>query len=198
MISRMMLAFTSLLITTCGAGSDSSERTGSLMTKTTTDVLSVPFETITGERTSLNDFAGKAVLIVNVASECGFTPQYAGLQALYEEWSDSGFVVLGFPANDFGAQEPGSNEEILEYCTSRFNVTFPMMAKVSVKGPDKHPLFTYLTEQSPLAGEIKWNFTKFLLDKEGRVVARFDTSVEPRSPEVRDAIRKALWHGPEI
>jgi glutathione peroxidase len=150
--------------------------------------LNMPFKTITGHDTTLADFQGKVLLVVNVASECGYTPQYAGLERLYEQFKDSGLVVIGFPANNFGSQEPGTNEQILKFCQSKFNVTFPMMAKVSVKGKDKHPLFTYLTEQSSVKGEIKWNFSKFLLDREGTLVARFDSGVAPDAPELTSRI----------
>ncbi len=150
------------------------------------------FATIMGDTTSLASFDGKVVLIVNVASECGNTPQYAGLESLYLKYKDSGLVIIGFPANNFGGQEPGSNEQILQFCTSKYAVTFPMMAKVSVKGTDKNPLFVALTEKSKLPGEIKWNFSKFLLDRHGNLVARFDPTVKPDAPELVSAIRKLL------
>ena len=136
------------------------------------DYKEIPFETITGDTVSLKDFEGKVVLVVNTASRCGFTKQYAGLEELYREKKDEGLVIIGFPADNFGGQEPGSNEEILNFCVTKFDVTFPMMAKISVKGNDQHPLYKYLTKQSPLPGEIGWNFNKFLLDKEGNVAAR--------------------------
>jgi len=150
------------------------------------------FATITGDTTDLAAYDGRVVLIVNTASKCGYTPQYAGLEELYRTYKDSGLVVIGFPANNFGGQEPGSNEQILQFCTGRFDVTFPMMAKVSVKGNDKHPLFRYLTEQSPLPGEIGWNFSKFLLDRDGRLVARWDSGVKPVSDEIVNGIKEAL------
>ncbi len=156
------------------------------------DYRTLPLETITGDTTSLAALHGKAIVLVNVASECGYTPQYAGLEELHRSYKDSGLVVIGFPANNFGGQEPGTNSQILKFCTSRFDVTFPMMAKVSVKGADKHPLFIWLTERSPLPGEIKWNFSKFVLDREGNLVARFDSGVEPMSEEMRGAVAKAL------
>ncbi|MBD3401564.1 redoxin domain-containing protein [candidate division GN15 bacterium] len=152
----------------------------------------IPFETITGEPARLQDYRGNVILLVNVASECGYTPQYEGLQALYESYKDSGLVVIGFPANNFGGQEPGSNEEILEFCQTKFDVTFPMMAKISVKGEDKHPLYRYLTEKSPAPGEISWNFNKFLLDREGNVVARYDSKVTPRNSELETKVTELL------
>ncbi len=145
---------------------------------------------IDGKPTPLAEFKGKVVLLVNVASKCGFTPQYAGLEKLYEQYKDRGFVIVGVPANNFGGQEPGTNEEIKTFCSRNYNVSFPMMSKVSVKGDDKTPLYQYLTESS--GGEIKWNFTKFLVDKNGKVVARFEPKVTPDSPEVTSAIEKAL------
>ena len=144
---------------------------------------------IDGKPAPLSAYQGKVVLIVNVASRCGFTPQYAGLEALYEKYKDRGFAILGFPANNFGSQEPGTNEEIKTFCSSKYNVTFPMYSKISVKGDDKAPLYQFLTATG---GEIQWNFTKFLVDKSGKVVARFEPKVTPESPEVAEAIEKAL------
>jgi glutathione peroxidase len=144
---------------------------------------------IDGSPAPLSAYQGKVVLIVNVASRCGFTPQYAGLESLYEKYKDRGFVILGFPANNFGSQEPGTNEEIKTFCSSKYNVTFPMYSKISVKGDDKAPLYQFLTATG---GEIQWNFTKFLVDKNGKVVARFEPKVTPESPDVAAAIEKAL------
>ena len=156
------------------------------------DYRTIPFNTIGGNGSSLAAFKGKVVLVVNVASECGYTPQYEGLQKLYQNYKDKGLVLVGFPANNFGAQEPGTNEQILTFCQTKYHVTFPMMAKISVKGKDKHPLFTYLTEQSPIKGEIKWNFSKFLLDKDGKLVARYDSGVKPEDPELTSRIESLL------
>ncbi len=153
-----------------------------------TDYRVIPFKTIAGHDSSLADFHGKVVLIVNVASQCGFTPQYKDLEALYEKYKARGFVVVGFPANNFGSQEPGTNEEILKFCSTTYHVTFPMMAKVSVKGDDKHPLFKYLTEESPVTGEIKWNFSKFLLDRQGNLVARYPSETKPLDPKLTGRI----------
>jgi len=150
---------------------------------------------IDGQPVSLSQFKGKVVLIVNVASRCGYTPQYAGLEALYRKYKDRGFVVLGFPANNFMGQEPGTNEEIKEFCSRTYNVTFPMFAKISVKGSDKAPLYQFLTDKKAnpsTGGEIGWNFTKFLAGKDGRVIARFNSSVKPDSAEVIQAIEAAL------
>ena len=145
---------------------------------------------IDGKPAPLSAYQGKVVLIVNVASRCGFTPQYAGLEALYEKYKDRGFVILGFPANNFGGQEPGTNEEIKTFCSTKYNVTFPMYSKISVKGDDKAPLYQFLTAAT--GSEIQWNFTKFLVDKSGKVIARFEPKVTPESPEVASAIEKAL------
>ncbi len=159
---------------------------------TTANYTEISFETIHGEPASLNDFKGKVVLAVNVASKCGYTPQYKGLEELYKNHKDNGLVVIGFPANNFGNQEPGTEEEILEFCTSNFGVTFPMMSKVSVKGDDKHPLFAYLTEESNIPGEIKWNFSKFLFDREGNLVARYESGVTPQDDELTGKISELL------
>ena len=145
---------------------------------------------IEGKPAPLSAYQGKVVLIVNVASRCGFTPQYAGLEALYEKYKDRGFVILGFPANNFGGQEPGTNEEIKTFCSTKYNVTFPMYSKISVKGDDKAPLYQFLTDAT--GSEIQWNFTKFLVDKDGKVVARFESKVTPESLDIAAAIEKAL------
>ena len=145
---------------------------------------------IDGKAAPLSAYDGKVVMLVNVASRCGYTPQYSGLEALYEKYKDRGLVILGFPANNFGGQEPGTNEEIKTFCSAKYNVTFPMYAKVSVKGEDTTPLYQFLTQAK--GGEIKWNFTKFLTDKHGKVIARFEPNVTPDSPEVRSAIEAAL------
>ncbi|WP_369899903.1 glutathione peroxidase [Bacillus manliponensis] len=150
-------------------------------------------KTITGEEVSLRKYEGKALVIVNVASKCGFTPQYKGLQALYEKYETEGLEILGFPCNQFGAQEPGNEEEITSFCELNFGVTFPMFAKVDVNGKNAHPLFTYLTEQAPgILGmkAVKWNFTKFLVDSEGNVVNRFAPQTKPE--ELEKEIEKLL------
>lgn len=149
---------------------------------------------IDGKPMPLAEFKGKVVLVVNVASRCGYTPQYSALEAVYEKYKDQGLVIVGFPANNFGAQEPGSNEEIKTFCSRKYNVTFPMYSKVSVKGEDQTPLYQYLTTKTApsIAGEIKWNFTKFLVDRNGNVVQRFESAVTPDSKEVVSAIEKQL------
>jgi len=149
---------------------------------------------IDGKPMPLSDFKGKVVLLVNVASRCGYTPQYSALESLYEKYKDQGFVIVGFPANNFGGQEPGSNEEIKTFCSRKYNVTFPLYGKVSVKGDDQTPLYQYLTKQTDpsIMGEIKWNFTKFLVDRKGQVVQRFESAVTPDSKEVVSAVEKQL------
>jgi glutathione peroxidase len=152
-------------------------------------------KTIDGDKVSLSAYRGKVVLFVNVASKCGFTPQYAALESVYEKYKDKGFVIIGVPANNFAQQEPGTDAEIKTFCSNKYNVTFPMMSKVSVLGDDKAPLYVYLTgkETDPkFAGDIKWNFTKFLFDRDGNPVARFEPKTTPDSPEVTEAIEKAL------
>ncbi len=150
---------------------------------------------IDGKDVNLADYKGKVVMIVNVASKCGFTPQYKALEAVYEKYKEQGFVIIGFPANNFKSQEPGSDDEIKKFCTDKYNVTFPMMSKISVKGEDKAPLYKFLTEE-PTAGDFKgdisWNFNKFLVDRNGQVFARFASPTKPDDAQVTGAIEKAL------
>lgn len=157
-------------------------------------LYSFTLSSIDGKPAPLAEYKGKVILLVNVASQCGYTPQYSALEAIYEKYKDRGFVILGFPANNFGAQEPGTNEEIKTFCTRKYNVTFPMYSKISVKGPDQAPLYSYLTKETGagIAGEIQWNFTKFLVDREGKVVERFEPAVTPDSKDVTSAIEKQL------
>lgn len=157
--------------------------------------LDFELKDIDGNQKKLSDFKGSVVLMVNVASRCGHTPQYKGLQSLYEKYKDQGLVVIGVPANNFGAQEPGTEQEIKEFCTTEYNVTFPMMSKISVAGDDKHPLYQWLTDEKrngDFGGEIGWNFTKFLIDRNGNVIARFNTPTKPEDPKVVETIEKAL------
>jgi glutathione peroxidase len=152
-------------------------------------------DALNGTPTPLGNFKGKVMLVVNVASQCGYTPQYEGLQALYAKYKDQGLVITGFPANNFGGQEPGTNEEIGAFCRSKFGVTFPMFSKISVLGRDKAPLYQYLTDKAAnpkTGGEIQWNFTKFLVDRNGKVIQRFEPDVEPQSKELVSAIEAAL------
>ena len=158
-------------------------------------VHDIDLQTLSGDAASLGNFAGSTVLVVNVASQCGLTPQYAGLQRLYERFADRGLVVAGFPCNQFGAQEPGTSDEISEFCSVNYGVTFPMFAKIDVNGPDRHPLYAELTDVPDAegkAGDIQWNFEKFLLGPDGKVLARFRPMTEPEAPEVLSAIEASL------
>jgi glutathione peroxidase len=179
-----------------------------------TDALTdIPLKTITNQDASLGDYAGKVALVVNVASKCGLTPQYEGLEKLYESYQDRGFVVLGFPANDFAGQEPGSDAEIADFCTTTFAVDFPMFSKITVTGADKHPLYAALTQAAPVAQgdaegfrerlrgygmtpnpepEVLWNFEKFLIARDGTVAGRFAPTTTPDDPALVGAIEAAL------
>lgn len=157
-------------------------------------VYDFTLNSIDGKPSPLASYKGKVVMIVNVASQCGYTPQYTALESIYEKYKDQGFVILGFPANNFGAQEPGTNEEIKAFCTRKFSVTFPMYSKISVKGADQAPLYAYLTKDTGagMTGDIKWNFTKFLVSRDGKVVQRFEPAVTPDSKDVTGAIEAQL------
>jgi glutathione peroxidase len=145
--------------------------------------------TLDGKPQPLSVYKGKVLLIVNTASECGFTPQYAGLEKLYEEYAPKGFAVLGFPSNDFGAQEPGTADQIAAFCSTRYDVKFPLFEKVETKGPKQSPVYAFLTKQH---GEPRWNFHKYLVGKDGEVAAAFSSKVTPESAELRTAIDQAL------
>jgi len=179
-----------------------------------TAIQDIPLKTITGEPSSLGNYAGKVLLVVNVASKCGLTPQYEGLEALYRKYRDQGLVVIGMPANDFAGQEPGTNEEIQSFCTTNYGVKFPMFSKISVAGDDKHPLYKVLTTAQPKAisvsevpfreklkgygietnadPEVLWNFEKFLVNRKGEVVKRFSPDTLPDAPELIAAIKEEL------
>lgn len=157
------------------------------------DISEISFDTAEGKQTSLGDFKGNAVLLVNVASKCGFTKQYSGLQKLYEDKKGDGLVILGFPCNDFGGQEPGTIKEIVKFCSKKYSVTFPIMAKIHVKGEEQHPLYRVLTGKNGVfPGDVKWNFEKILIDTDGRPVARFDSKTTPNSAELLQAVEDAL------
>jgi glutathione peroxidase len=158
-------------------------------------IFDFTMNSIDGKPTSLSAYKGKVALLVNVASRCGFTPQYSDLENIYEKYKNRGFVIVGIPANNFGSQEPGTNAEIQTFCSTKYNVTFPMMAKVSVKGSDITPLYSYLTDKSAnpsTGGEIQWNFTKFLIGPDGKPIARFEPNITPDDPQLMSAIEKAL------
>jgi glutathione peroxidase len=156
-------------------------------------IYDISLKDIDGKDTSLKPYQGKVMLIVNVASKCGFTPQYTALEALYQKYQDRGLVVLGFPCNQFGGQEPGTDAEIKQFCSSKYSVTFPMFDRIEVNGASRHPLYVMLAGKgSPVAGDIGWNFTKFLIGRDGKILKRFESKVKPDSPEVIQAIEVAL------
>jgi glutathione peroxidase len=158
-------------------------------------IADIALRTLNGEPASLAEYSGKALLLVNVASKCGSTPQYEGLERIHEQYAERGFSVLGFPCNQFGGQEPGSAEEIQTFCSTTYGVTFPMFEKIEVNGSGQHPLYAELTQTADAAGDagdVKWNFEKFLVDPSGTIVGRFRTRTEPEAPEVIAAIEKVL------
>jgi len=153
----------------------------------------IPLVDIDGKPTSLKKYQGKVILIVNVASKCGFTGQYTGMEALYRKYKSKGFVVLGFPCNQFFGQEPGANAEIAQFCSSKYDVTFPLFAKLDVKGKNQHPLFAHLTgENSPKPGKVSWNFNKFLIGRNGKLVERFGSMTKPTSKKLVTLLEKEL------
>jgi len=157
-----------------------------------TSVLSFTMKDIDGTDVPLSKYKGKVILIVNVASQCGFTPQYKDLEALYEKYRDRGFVILGFPANNFGEQEPGTDPEIKKFCTSTYGVTFDMFSKISVMGSDQHPLYKFITSDPVYGGDVKWNFQKYLVNRDGKIIGKYFSRVTPLSPELTGAIEGAL------
>ena len=164
-------------------------------TRTQNKVYSFTMNDINGTPTSLSQYQGKVLLVVNVASKCGYTKQYAGLQELHDKYKDQGLVILGFPANNFGSQEPGTDSEIKNFCTTKFNVTFPMFSKISVKGEDIHPLYQYLTdpeENGEFGKSITWNFNKYLIGKNGKTVARFESKIAPLDSQLIDTVEREL------
>jgi glutathione peroxidase len=156
------------------------------------EFYSIPIRSIDGKLDTLLEFKGKALLIVNTASQCGYTPQYSGLEKLYEKYRGRGFELLGFPSNDFGGQEPGSNQEIKLFCQGKYSVKFPLFAKAPVTGPSIQPVYRWLLKNAPSSEEIDWNFEKFLISPEGKVIARFKSGVTPESAELISAIEAAL------
>ncbi|MEW6542148.1 MAG: glutathione peroxidase [Nitrospirota bacterium] len=163
-----------------------------LMAAQTGSVYDFALNDIDGKPVPLGQFRGKVLLLVNTASFCGNTPQYADLQSMYERYRERGLEILAFPANNFGRQEPGTNEEIKSFCYTRYSLTFPLFSKISVAGVDKHPLYRYLTEQSPFPGEVEWNFQKYLVDRSGRIVARYAPRTKPLSAEIVQDVEREL------
>ncbi len=200
-IEKAGIAMSCLLLVVAACGGGQQQSTGATPDEpavaaesAAAGIIDQTVESLTGETVELASFRGRPMLIVNTASKCGYTPQYDGLQKLYERYGDRGLVVIGFPSNDFGNQEPGTAEEIGNFCRLNYGVTFPMMAKVHTKGPDQSPVYRALTTESgeEFEGEVRWNFTKFLVDQEGHVVARFESSVEPLDEQVTSAIDALL------
>jgi glutathione peroxidase len=193
---KTLLTATSIVALTSGlmmAVPDAqAEQKGPLMAAKTAGVYDFTLNDIDGKPVNLGQYKGKVLLVVNTASFCGNTPQYTDLESLYEHYRDKGFEVLAFPANNFGQQEPGTNEEIKGFCLTKYSVSFPLFSKISVKGDDKHPLYRYLTEHSPFPGEVEWNFQKYLVDRSGHVVARFPHRMKPSSPEITKEVERAL------
>jgi glutathione peroxidase len=163
-----------------------------LMAAQTPMVYDFTLNDIDGKPISLDQFRGKVLLLVNTASFCGNTPQYTDLEKMYEQYREKGLEILAFPANNFGQQEPGTNEEIKAFCHTKYSLSFPLFSKISVKGNDKHPLYRYLTEQSPFPGEVEWNFQKYLVDRSGKIVARYHHRTKPLAPEVVQDVERVL------
>ena len=156
-------------------------------------IYDIKVKDIDGKQTTLKPYEGKVILIVNVASKCGLTPQYKALESLYEKYKDKGFVILGFPCNQFNSQEPGTSDEIKKFCTDKYNVTFPLYEKIDVNGANRHQLYVTLAgAESPFPGDIKWNFGKFLISRDGKIIKRFEPKTTPDSAEVTAAVEAAL------
>jgi glutathione peroxidase len=188
-----LMAFMMMVGSATGNAKEATAKTESPATKT--NVHAFTMKSIDGVDVPLSRYRGKVMLIVNVASKCGYTPQYTDLEELNKRYRKRGLAVLGFPANNFGWQEPGTDQEIKTFCTTRYNVSFDMFAKISVKGDDQHPLYAYLTSEDAnpeTAGGVKWNFTKYLVDRNGKVIARFGSGVKPLSEELVKAVEEAL------
>ena len=192
MVKSFLMLLCAAVLFVCGKGMAQAADKGE---KTVPSVLNFKMKSLSGEPVDLSKYQGKVILMVNVASKCGYTPQYKGLQALYEKYGPQGLVILGFPANNFGKQEPGTNEQIAEFCHKNYGVTFDMFSKVSVKGDEQCPLYRFLTsaETDPqFPGDIHWNFEKFLINSKGEIVARFNSKVKPDSPQLVQAVESEL------
>ncbi len=189
----MRLALFALTVVVGGLfGSPARSQNKAPSTAVESPLYSFTMESIDGKEVPLSAYKGEVLLIVNVASFCGYTPQYEDIEAIYKQYKDRGFRVLAFPANNFGNQEPGTNQEIKEFCTSKFDVTFDMFSKISVKGDDQHPLYRYITTESAVPGEVKWNFQKYLVDRSGTIVAMFPSKVKPTDEEFVKVLERLL------
>ena len=194
-LRRLSCIALGFLIGVAGCGGKASKERTDMVPNPAKSIHDFTLKDIEGRDVDLARYKGQVVMIVNVASKCGFTRQYEGLQKLYETYRDKGFVILGFPANNFLRQEPGTNEQIKAFCTTKYNVTFPMFAKVSVKGSDQDPLYAFLTDKHAnptVDGKISWNFNKFLIGRDGRIIKQFGSRVKPQSEELIRAIEAAL------
>lgn len=175
-----------------GLDTAQADQEGLIMAAKATSIYDFTMDDIDGKPVNLDQYRGKVLLVVNTASFCGNTPQYSDLEKMYETFQEKGFEILAFPANNFGQQEPGTNQEIKNFCFTKYSLTFPLFSKISVKGEDKHPLYRYLTEQSPFPGEVEWNFQKYLIDRSGKVVARYHHRTKPLSDEIVRGVETAL------
>ncbi|HMX62508.1 MAG TPA: redoxin domain-containing protein [Candidatus Sumerlaeota bacterium] len=192
---RLFLLMIAIVAGACGVASAQSApgAPAKVAAKAEGSLLEIPFTDAKGTTETLSMYKGQVMLVVNVASKCGYTPQYKELEELYEKYKDQGFVVVGFPSNDFNSQEPGTNEEIQMFCKGKYNVTFPVKGKMPTRNDDKSPLYKALTgPNSPYPGAIGWNFEKFIIDRRGNIVGRFKSKVTPMSPEITGAVEKAL------
>lgn len=191
-MKKLILAiFAIMLITLSFSKGNSSTYKNNIMNNDTINISDITVKNIDGQEVNLSDYKGKVLLIVNVASHCGFTPQYTALEQIYKKYNANGFEILAFPSNDFGGQEPGTNEEIKNFCTSKYDVTFPMFDKIKVLGDEKSPLYARIIKYPP-EGDVSWNFEKFIVDKNGNVVGRFKSKITPDSEEITSAIEKEL------
>jgi len=194
-MSKIMCAVSALVVgwgLIAGLHTVQADQEGMIMAAKTTSIYDFTMDDIDGKPVNLSQYRGKVLLVVNTASMCGNTPQYSELETMYETYQEKGFEILAFPANNFGQQEPGTNQEIKNFCFTKYSLTFPLFSKISVKGDDKHPLYRYLTEQSPFPGEVEWNFQKYLIDRSGNVVARYHHRTKPLSEEIVRGIETAL------
>ena len=194
-MSKIMCAVSALVVgwgLIAGLHTVQADQEGMIMAAKTTSIYDFTMDDIDGKPVNLSQYRGKVLLVVNTASMCGNTPQYSELEKMYETYQEKGFEILAFPANNFGQQEPGTNQEIKNFCFTKYSLTFPLFSKISVKGDDKHPLYRYLTEQSPFPGEVEWNFQKYLIDRSGNVVARYHHRTKPLSEEIVRGVETAL------